>query len=466
MITTERRSILITGSSGFLGSQLAFNLAEQGHIVYAVDSRVPASNFQKILKSFPNIIYIKSDVSNYVQFSESIKDVEIDFIYHFAAVWGYGQLGDEIYERINVQGTRNILQLAIVHSVKRIFFASSLAVFNPSKQGAVITEQSPIDDYTMHPYGKSKACSEREIKLFCDTNPSGPDVTVVRLAGIFSDWCELPPLAWMIARWDTIGPMGRIIAGAGNTGMPYLHRDDFTALMIKCMEAHQKMKHCETLIASPSRVTTHNDMFPVIRRVLGRSGSPIYIPRSIVKIGMYAERIARMLVRLQPPPEEPWMLAFLDKPICSDSSITQEKLGWKPTPSLSIENCLEDITKLSLTQKEKWNAIHLARDSGQIKAAGFKSSISPNPTLSMSKISEFTTARTGSMQTRMFHQLACSIKVCHQKKTALKKLSPPILPVHVSNNSKLRFFSKPTGSYLVSDLLVRNLPRIVHFLKK
>lgn len=75
----QKKNILITGASGFLGSQLAINMAKEGHTVYALDIRAPSDNFQKAIKELPNIIPIKADIS---EFGEHLIRDEKDYEHH------------------------------------------------------------------------------------------------------------------------------------------------------------------------------------------------------------------------------------------------------------------------------------------------------------------------------------------------------------------------------------------------
>lgn len=403
-VNTLKYRILITGSSGFLGSQLAVDMAKKGHLVYALDIRAPSANFQRVIKSSANIIPIKVDISNFEALSKAMEHIAIDYCYHFASVWSYKPGFRELYDRVNVQGTENVLQIASRHKMKRVFFASTVMATSPPASGELLTETSPIDTRLSHPYGWTKAASEQYIKAYC-TNPSNPSVTILRIGAIFSDWCELPPLVWMINRWNTYSLLSRVIAGNGTTGIAYLHRDDFTEMMIQCLASHEKMGHCETLIASPSGATSHNDLYPIIRKALGRSGSPFHVPAFIAKIGMPLERIARKMFGLQPPPEEDWMLDLIDKPFSTDASKTQTLLGWKPTRSL--ESCLEAIIKRSQTHKKLFNTIQACRNAGQINASPTRDS--PNPTLSSSK--QITKSTKQSPVKRMFSTQAASPKI-------------------------------------------------------
>lgn len=378
---TQHQSILITGSSGFLGSQLAYAMAELGHTVYAVDSRQPGKYFSEVLFDYPNIITLKADIANYAELENFFKNfAPADYCYHFASAWSYA-IGDaNVYQKTNIQGTRNILQLARRQNIKRVFFASTILAVEPVSDELYINEFTPVTHTSAHPYAWAKSASEADIQAFCDWNSANPAVTILRIGGVFSNWCELPPLTWLIDRWTGSDPLGRFIAGKGETGLAYLHRDDFTDMMIKCMLSHDKLPQCGTLLASPSGYTSHNTMYSIIRRSVKRDKAPVHIPVPLAKIGFWGEKYLRT-VFATPPPEQSWMFNYIDRPFKVDASETHKILNWKPQPKRQVESCLPSLVQRSKTNTLQWNTIQANRVA---VALGVKKDpvAQPNPTLS------------------------------------------------------------------------------------
>ena len=103
----------------------------------------------------------------------------------------------------------------------------------------------------------AKIAGEKLVQKYSDTIPS----TVIRFAAIFSDWCEHPPLysmlcTWFSGRWDH-----RILAGKGNSAIPYLHINDLTQFFHCLVNVESELPRYHVLNASPAFCTSHRELF-------------------------------------------------------------------------------------------------------------------------------------------------------------------------------------------------------------
>ena len=130
--------ILITGSAGFIGYNLAKNLLEKK--VFKV---IGIDNFNDyydvklkkkrniLLKKYKNFSFYKLDISNKNRLKKIFKKNQIDFVFHFAAQAGvrYSIDHPRKYVESNILGFYNILENTKEHKVKRLFYASSSSVY-------------------------------------------------------------------------------------------------------------------------------------------------------------------------------------------------------------------------------------------------------------------------------------------------------------------------------------------------
>ena len=153
----KNKKVLVTGSSGFIGSHVADSLEEEGYNVVLFDS-VPSKYKSKTQQEFIGNILNPDDIET------AMKGCEI--IYHFAAQSDIGASSDlpTVTITANVIGTQNMLEAARKHNVKRFLFASTIYVYSElgsfyrvSKQACekIIEEyQKEFDlDYTTLRYG-------------------------------------------------------------------------------------------------------------------------------------------------------------------------------------------------------------------------------------------------------------------------------------------------------------------------
>jgi UDP-glucose 4-epimerase len=112
--------ILVTGGSGFVGSQTVKALSEQGHIVYIVDRKVQPWSYNYVPKSC--IFETEFDI---------VPDVEFDTVMHFAAdhVVNESVTDPAKYYDNNVVKTKRLLDTLVERNIKRFIFSSSASVY-------------------------------------------------------------------------------------------------------------------------------------------------------------------------------------------------------------------------------------------------------------------------------------------------------------------------------------------------
>ena len=127
-------SIVITGASGFIGRHFLEQVRER-FVVFAIARR---SMVESNITPHPNIHWIQWDIGNPNLIEEVARKIHLqggaDFIVHLAAFYNFDYTDNSAYQLTNINGTRNIIEVAKKLKIKRFIFASSLAacVF-PSK---------------------------------------------------------------------------------------------------------------------------------------------------------------------------------------------------------------------------------------------------------------------------------------------------------------------------------------------
>ena len=123
--------ILITGGAGNVGSALVEKLLQnQNNFIVVADnlstgllSKLPAKNSERFK-------FIKSDVNHYRDIAEIMMANNFDYVFHFAAVVGVQRTQENPVSVLrDIDGIKNVLDLAKNTSVKRVFFSSSSEVY-------------------------------------------------------------------------------------------------------------------------------------------------------------------------------------------------------------------------------------------------------------------------------------------------------------------------------------------------
>jgi nucleoside-diphosphate-sugar epimerase len=130
--------ILVTGATGFVGSQLVKYLASQGK--YAI--RVLARKTSRLddLKNLNNVEICYGDVNDFDSLKRAIDGIEA--VIHLVSLIGESGKREDFF-RVNVEGTRNLLEVCKDLKLKRFVHISSLSVITGYKDHDGTKEDAP-----------------------------------------------------------------------------------------------------------------------------------------------------------------------------------------------------------------------------------------------------------------------------------------------------------------------------------
>lgn len=159
--------ILITGGAGFIGSQTAKKLKERGDDVVVMDdfndglypSSLKHDRVTQLLKPL-KIPVVTADLRDASALSKIFKKYSITKICHLGAWAGVRTSLEkpEVYESVNITGTRHIFDLAVKHSVPHVVYASSSSVYGANTKQP-FSEDDRVDQ-PIAPYATTKRVNE------------------------------------------------------------------------------------------------------------------------------------------------------------------------------------------------------------------------------------------------------------------------------------------------------------------
>ncbi|MHA2142396.1 MAG: NAD-dependent epimerase/dehydratase family protein [Candidatus Thorarchaeota archaeon] len=159
-----KKSVLVTGALGFLGSVTVENLIQNGYSVWGMDLAG-----SEILNDFKtdSFTFIEGNILD-DNLAEALPE-NLDYTIHLAGIASATEshTHPELYRQINVDGTLNILRLSHSLGVQRFVFSSSAAVYGQTTS-AVISETHALQP--LNPYGQSKKDAENIIRRYCIQN--------------------------------------------------------------------------------------------------------------------------------------------------------------------------------------------------------------------------------------------------------------------------------------------------------
>lgn len=352
----KQPTILITGASGFIGRYLVSQILPN----YTIIAFARRTQKEVGIKPHPNLVWVLVDITDKDQlkraYDEADRDHHIDFIIHLAAFYHFGkQIETGIYQRTNVDATRQLLDMARTSRIRRFIFTSSLVASNFPQKGDLVYEESALD--ATFPYALSKIEGERMVRAASKDFPC----TVVRLAAVYSDWCEYEPLynflkVWLSDRWDS-----RILPGEGSMAIPYLHIGCVVTLFDRILERSDALGRNSIFLASSDQPMSLRKLFTMATRYyFGDEKAPIHIPIFLAKLGVIFRKIKGQLTGNHPF-ERLWMTKYIDKQFPTDCSYTRQTLEWYPKERHHIERRILHLIENMKSRPEEWHRKNIDR---------------------------------------------------------------------------------------------------------
>ena len=151
--------VLVTGATGFLGTELILQLTAQGKMVRAL--RRPTSTIPSPISGNNLVEWFEADINDISALEDAF--VGITQVYHCAALVSFDPKDKSRILRINIEGTSNIVNLCAAFQLRLIHVSSIVALGN-AKKGQLITENDFWEyDANVHAYAISKYEGEMEV---------------------------------------------------------------------------------------------------------------------------------------------------------------------------------------------------------------------------------------------------------------------------------------------------------------
>ncbi len=201
--------ILVTGGTGFLGSYLIKNLVEKGLPVRALQ-RTDNFPFYIPRSIYDKVEWIKADVLDLVSLDDAMKNV--DSIIHTAAIVSFSKDRRKEMYQVNVEGTENVVNMALENNVKRLVHISSIAALGRTTKPEVVTEEKK---WEANPNNTHYAISKHHAEIHAWRGfAEGLDGVVLNPSTIlgYGDWhqssCAVFKNAYRSFPWYTDGVNG------------------------------------------------------------------------------------------------------------------------------------------------------------------------------------------------------------------------------------------------------------------
>ena len=228
---------LVVGGAGFIGSNLCKGLLDRGEKVICLDN-FSLGNDKNVseLKSDDRFTLIEGDATDKDTLNQIFRDYKVDYVFHLAANSDIqaSAKDPEVEYRNTYTTTFRLLSAMREHGVKRLFFASTSAVYG-DKRDVELDENTPNLSPISY-YGATKLGSEALISAFTYMNDMSS--LVFRFPNVIGPHLTHGVIYDFMKRLSD-NPNELRILGDGNQTKPYIYVDDLVDAILFLMDAPQ-----------------------------------------------------------------------------------------------------------------------------------------------------------------------------------------------------------------------------------
>ncbi|MFW5695461.1 MAG: SDR family NAD(P)-dependent oxidoreductase [Alkalispirochaeta sp.] len=274
-------NILVTGVAGFIGSNLADTLIDDGHVVYGIDNfdsyydrHVKEGNIAELMEA-TGFRFYEADLRDRHALATVFGTAaeagrSIDAVIHLAAKAGVRPSIEDPhgYVEVNVDGTVNLLETMVASDVRDLLFASSSSVYGNTDQ--VPFREDAWVDHPISPYAATKKAGE----LLCHTyaHLHGMRIAALRFFTVYGPR-QRPDLA--IAKFTKLIDTGRPIPvyGDGSTRRDYTYVADTVDGIVGALAwvREQQSGTYDVFNLGESRTVSLSELISALEDTLGRT---------------------------------------------------------------------------------------------------------------------------------------------------------------------------------------------------
>ena len=160
----KKKKVIVTGGAGFIGSNLAEELARRGHQVVIIDN-LSTGNLENIQPVLPvgQVDFIEGSITNLPLMQKAFSGA--DYVFHQAALPSVPRSIEdpETTDSVNITGTLNVLIAARDNAVKKLVFSSSSSVYGDTP---TLPKTEDMPPNPLSPYAVTKITGEYYCQVF------------------------------------------------------------------------------------------------------------------------------------------------------------------------------------------------------------------------------------------------------------------------------------------------------------
>ncbi|MFI6485134.1 NAD-dependent epimerase/dehydratase family protein [Nonomuraea sp. NPDC050663] len=303
---------LVTGATGNVGSAIVTELLTRQRPVRALVRS--ASRARAILPA--GVELVEGDITNLAAVRQATAGVTA--VFHASGLPEQWHRDTEIFERVNVGGTRNAIYAALEAGVQAFVYTSTIDVFEWPSHGTF--DETRIDARPKATYyERSKQAADRLVVAALD---AGLPARFVHPAGVYGPAPVITPGLNQLLVGLATNKVPVLIPG----GLPVVHATD-------CARLHLAVEHSAVgsrYIAS-ERYLSLTEVAHIVRDSWPNANLPRMVPRWLARAISEAGEVLASVTN-KPPLVSRGELAFLTHEVRPDAGRASRELGWSARP--------------------------------------------------------------------------------------------------------------------------------------
>ena len=317
----DRPVVVVTGSSGLLGSAVIRALAPRYQLV----------GFDRVGPPYPPLEAecVSVDLTDDASLHRALRRVRHAYgerlasVIHLAAYYDFSGEPNRLYETLTIRGTERLLRALQEFQVEQFQFSSTMLVHRPTPPGQSIHENTPLEGKWAYP--QSKIMAEERMYACRGEIP----MVVLRIAGVYTDTCDSIPLAHQIQRIYEKRLTSRVYPGDVNHGQAFVHLDDVIMAMTRAVDRRHTLPPETTLLIGEPKTYSYEQLQQSFAKLIhgDTDWQTQQIPKALAKTGAWVQD---HIPGLEDPFIKPWMIDLADDHYELDVSRAHELLEWQP----------------------------------------------------------------------------------------------------------------------------------------
>ena len=341
-MSEQRDIVIITGSSGLIGSAVISRLAEQSHII-GFDREGPPDP-PPVAECVPVDLTSDESVKDGLDQVREQHGECIASVIHLAAYYDFSGEPSPLYEQVTIRGTERLLHELQRFHVEQFVFSSTMLVHAPGKPGQRINEDWPLEPKWDYP--QSKVTTEDLIR---DQRGDVPAV-LLRIAGVYDDQCHSVPLAHQIQRINERQLISHVYPGDTSHGQAFIHLDDLVDAFELLVRKRSQLPSELTLLIGESETLSYDELQRSFGELMhGEEWQTQEIPKPLAKAGAWVQDTVPVG---EEPFIKPWMIDLADDHYELD--ITQAQILLDCAPKRSVRDTLPIMVAALKADPESW----------------------------------------------------------------------------------------------------------------